>query len=143
VTTAAKALALEPFRDTWAAALTTYKRDGTPVGTAINIAVEGDRAYFRTPSRTWKVKRLRNNPNVEIAPSDARGNPTGPAVRATARLLSGDEAKHAGELIDRKYRITQRYGVRILHRLLRWQTLHYELVVRDEPAREAEGQTFR
>lgn len=128
MTDAAIALALEPFTKTWAAALTTYKRDGTPVRTAINIAVEGDKAYFRTPSRTWKVKRLRNNPEVEIAPSDNRGNPTGPAVKATARLLSGEEDKHAGELIDRKYRITQAIGVRLLHRLLRHQTHHYELI---------------
>jgi uncharacterized protein len=39
---------LEPFVGKWAVLLTTYKRDGTPVGTAVNIAVEGDRAYFRT-----------------------------------------------------------------------------------------------
>jgi hypothetical protein len=39
---------LEPFVKQWAVLLTTYKRDGTPVGTAVNIAVEGDLAYFRT-----------------------------------------------------------------------------------------------
>ena len=131
MTDAAKTLALEPLKDTWAAALTTYKRDGTPVRTAINIAVESEKAYFRTPSRTWKAKRLRNNPNVEIAPSDARGNSTGPAIKATARLLSGDEDKHAAELIDRKHWIVQRYGVRAIHRLLRWQTQHYELTPAD------------
>ena len=27
--------------------LTTYKRDGTPVGTPVSIAFEGDRAFFR------------------------------------------------------------------------------------------------
>jgi hypothetical protein len=32
---------LEPFVGQWAVLLTTYKRDGTPVGTAVNIAVEG------------------------------------------------------------------------------------------------------
>ena len=40
--------ALEPFVGQWAALLTTYKRDGTPVGTAVNIVVEDDHAYFRT-----------------------------------------------------------------------------------------------
>ena len=39
---------LEPFGEQWGVSLTTYKRDGTPVGTAVNIVVEGDRAYFRT-----------------------------------------------------------------------------------------------
>jgi hypothetical protein len=35
---------LEPFVGQWAVLLITYKRDGTPVGTAVNIAVEGARA---------------------------------------------------------------------------------------------------
>ena len=59
---------LEPFVGQWAVLLTTYKRDGTPVGTAVNIAVEGDRAYFRTWDTAWKLRRIRNNPRVQFAP---------------------------------------------------------------------------
>ncbi len=73
---------LEPFVRQRAALLTTYRRDGTPVGTAVNIAVDGDRAFVRTPHRTGKVKRLRNNPNVQIAPCTYLGKPTGPAISA-------------------------------------------------------------
>jgi hypothetical protein len=58
------------------------------------------------------------------------------AIKATARLLSGDEEKYAAELIDRKHSIVQRYGVRTLHRLLRRQTQHYELTpVPDQQSR--------
>ena len=32
---------LEPFVRQWAVLLTTYKRDSTPVGTAVNNVVEG------------------------------------------------------------------------------------------------------
>jgi PPOX class probable F420-dependent enzyme len=62
---------LKPFVGQWAVLLTTYKRDGTPVGTAVNIVVEGDRAYFRTWDTAWKLRRIRNNPEVEFAPSTA------------------------------------------------------------------------
>ena len=41
---------LKPFIRQWTVLLTTYRRDGTPVGTAVNIAVDGDRAYVRTPT---------------------------------------------------------------------------------------------
>ncbi|MHB8330215.1 MAG: hypothetical protein ACYDD6_11450 [Acidimicrobiales bacterium] len=34
----------EPFVRQWTTLLTTFKRDGTPVGTPVNLAVEGDRA---------------------------------------------------------------------------------------------------
>jgi uncharacterized protein len=118
---------LKPFVRQWAIRLTTYRRDGTPVGTAVNIAVDGERAYVRTPHRTGKVKRLRNNPNVEIAPSTLRGKPTGPTVRAQAKLLAGDDAMHASRALAGKYRIIQGVLVPLIHRLARQKTLHYEL----------------
>ena len=118
---------LEPFIHQRAVLLTSYRRDGTPVGTAVNMAVDGDRAFVRTPHRTGKVKRLRNNPNVEIAPSTFLGKLTGPAIRAQARLLSGDEAKYASGKLARKYRILQGILVPLAHRLTRSKTMHYEL----------------
>ena len=118
---------LEPLIHQRAVLLTSYRRDGTPVGTAVNMAVDGDRAFVRTPHRTGKVKRLRNNPNVEIAPSTFLGKPTGPAIRAQARLLSGDEAKYASGKLARKYRILQGVLVPLAHRLTRSKTMHYEL----------------
>jgi len=123
--------ALEPFVRQRAVLLTTYRRDGTPVGTPVNIAVEGDRAFFRTYNRAWKAKRIRNNPNVEIAPSTMRGKPTGPSIRAKARLLSADEAKIAAKAIARKHRILQGILVPLSHRLARYKTLHYELTPTD------------
>ncbi len=72
--------------------LKTRKRDGTWVATPVSIAVQGDRAYVRTYDKSWKSKRLRNFPEVRFAPSTFRGKPSGPAVRAGARLLDGEEA---------------------------------------------------
>ena len=123
--------ALEPFVRQRAVLLTTYRRDDTPVRTPVNIAVEGDRAFFRTYNRAGKAKRIRNNPNVEIAPSTMRGKPTGPSIRAKARLLSADEAKIAAKAIARKHRILQGILVPLSHRLARYKTLHYELTPTD------------
>src|SRR5215218_9754903 len=93
---------LEPFVRQWAVLLTTYKRDGTPVGTAVNIVVEGDHAYFRTWDTAWKFRRILNNPEVEFAPCTPLGRPTGPAIRARARILDGEESAHARRLLARK-----------------------------------------
>lgn len=112
--------------------LTTYKRDGTPVGTAVSIAVDGDHAYFRTYDTAWKVKRLRNNPDVEIAPSTTRGKPTGPAVPARATLLSGEDAARARQALAGKYPFLHGFLVPFLHRRKHWQTLHYALATRGE-----------
>jgi len=124
--------ALEPFVRPRTVLLTTYRRDGTPVGTPVNIAIEGDRAFVRTFDRAWKAKRIRNNPLAEIAPSTLRGKPTGPAIRVRIRLLSGDEASQAARALDSKYRILQGVMVPLAHRLRGYKTLHYELVPIDE-----------
>ena len=120
---------LEPFAQQRAVLLTTYRRDGTPVGTAVNIAVDGDHAYIRTYDRAGKAKRLRNNPSVEIAPSTFRGKPIGPAIQARMRLLDGEDAKIAARALAHKYRILQGILVPLSHRLARFKTLHYEVTL--------------
>ena len=107
--------------------LTTYKKDGTPVDTAVNIAVEGDRAFFRTWDKSWKARRLKRNQLVHVAPSTMSGQQTGPKVQATARLLEGEASRHAAELIERKHRLLQGVMVPFFHRLKRYKTLHFEL----------------
>jgi PPOX class probable F420-dependent enzyme len=99
------AAALDRFINQKTVLLTSYRRDGTPVGTPVNIAVEGTRAFVRTFDTAWKLKRVRNNPAVEIAPSTTRGKPTGPAIRARARLLAGSEAERASQALNKKHPI--------------------------------------
>ena len=118
---------LEPFVRQKTVLLTTYRRDGTPVGTPVHIAVDGDRTFVRTFDTAWKLKRIRNNPEVEVAPSTVRGKPTSPAIRARARVLSGDESAYAGRAIARKYPILQGFLVPLVHRLRRNKTIHIEL----------------
>jgi hypothetical protein len=53
--------------------VTTYRRDGRPVGTPVSIAVDGDHAYIRSFERAGKTRRIRHNPSVAVAPSTAPG----------------------------------------------------------------------
>jgi len=94
---------LEPFVEQWAALLTTYECCGTPIRTPVNIAVDGDRAFVRTFDAAWKLTRIRNRYEVEVAPSTWRGRPTGPAIRACARVLEAEESAFAGQLLARKH----------------------------------------
>ena len=108
--------------------LTTYKRDGTPVGTPVSIAFDGDRAFFRSYDKAWKTRRLRHNPRVRVAPSTVRGKPTGPAIEARATLLDGEQARVAARALARRHRVLQAVLVPTAHRLMRYQTMHYELL---------------
>jgi uncharacterized protein len=120
-------LVLEPFIRQWAVLLTTYKRDGSPVGTAVSLVVEGDHAYFRTWDTAWKFRRIRNNPEVEVAPCTWHGRPTGPAIRARARILEGKGSAHARRLLARKYPFSHGILVPLAHRMLGYRTMHLEL----------------
>ncbi|MFI0443918.1 PPOX class F420-dependent oxidoreductase [Actinomadura sp. 6N118] len=120
---------LETLAEQRTVLLTTFKRDGTPVGTPVNIVVKDGRAYFRTYDKAWKAKRLRNNPNVEVAHSKYLGKTTSDAVKGHVRLLSDAEAKPVRRLLARKHPIQQGIAVPVLHKLKRYKTLHYELVL--------------
>ena len=82
--------------------------------------------YVRTWDTAWKLKRIRNNPEVEIAPSTARGKPTGPAIRSRARVLEGAESAYAERLLARKHPILHGYLIPALHRLRGNRTMHIE-----------------
>jgi PPOX class probable F420-dependent enzyme len=117
----------DPFIKQWAVLLTSYRRNGTAVGTPVSLAVDGERAFIRSPGSGWKVKRMRNNPHVEIAPSTPRGRPTGPALPALATRVEGEDAKRAARALRHKHPILQGILVPIAHRVLRCGTAYYEL----------------
>jgi PPOX class probable F420-dependent enzyme len=121
--------ALAPFVHQQTILLTTFRRDGTPVGTTVSIAVEGDRAFIRTWETAGKMKRMRHTPEVTIAPSTARGVPTGPALRARVRVLGGAESDHAARLLARKHPFLHGIFVPLFHRLRGYRTMHLELRV--------------
>jgi PPOX class probable F420-dependent enzyme len=124
---------LAPFAEQKTVLLTTYRRDGTPVGTPLSVAVDGDRAYFRTYGKAGKSKRLRRDDHVELTPSTTKGHPTGAPVAATARRLEGDEARHAARLLRRKHPLLHGVAVPLMHRLGRSKvgpTLHFEVTAR-------------
>lgn len=120
---------LETLAGQHTALLTTYRKDGTPVGTPVSVVVGGGRAYFRTYDRAWKTRRMARDPRVGIANSTVRGRPTGDSAHGTARLLSEDESKPVRRMLSRKYPVLHGVVVPIFHRLKKYRTLHYELVL--------------
>ena len=57
-------------------ALSTFKRDGTPVSTPVWITGSNGTYAFTTGHDAWKTKRLTNNPKLTLQVSDLRGRVT-------------------------------------------------------------------
>jgi uncharacterized protein len=83
--------------------LATFRKSGVAVYTPIWFAEDDGKLYFMTNSKLGKVKRLRNNPKVKIAPCTIRGKITGPEFAASARLLAREEAPRVRRAINAKY----------------------------------------
>lgn len=89
---------------------TNFRRSGDAVSTPVWIASFGDEVVFSTHPEAGKVKRLRNDPRVEICASDMRGRVAAgtPVYAGTARLLPDDEHDAANRVLAKKYGIQWR-----------------------------------
>ena len=111
--------------------LQTRRRDGRWVATPVSLVLVDGHGYFRSYDAAGKSKRLRNFPDVRVAPSTLLGRPLGPVREGRARLLHGSEAQIASEALARRYPLLHRWMVPWTHRRKGWTTLHYELELTD------------
>jgi|ERR1035438_2114701 PPOX class probable F420-dependent enzyme len=89
--------------------LETFKKSGEGVRTPVWFAGDPSsgfsptKLYIYTVDNTGKVKRMRNNPRVKIAPCDGGGKIQGEWVDATATIVTGQEAARGMRLLNKKY----------------------------------------
>lgn len=86
--------------------LKTFRKNGRPVATPMWFVETGDGSLLM---QTWagsaKVKRIRNQETVEVAPSDARGRESGPPRKGSCRVHSAESAsgRQADQLLSQRY----------------------------------------
>jgi uncharacterized protein len=85
--------------------VTSFRRDGGQVATTVWFVQEGGRLLVETDLHSFKVKRIRRNPTVRVAPCTATGRVLAEVVTARARLLPASEVDRVHRLIERKYRV--------------------------------------
>lgn len=86
----------------------SFRKDGRGVRTPVWFA-EGDAVFYvYTLADSYKIKRIRNNPRIRIAPCDARGGVKGEWIEATATILDENGERRAHELLNAKYGLIKR-----------------------------------
>lgn len=88
--------------------LTTFRQSGEPVGTPLWLVVRDGSIWATTTATSGKVKRIRNNPRVTVAPCTQTGRLTGPAQEGHARLMESEESARALAAIRHRYGIFDR-----------------------------------
>ena len=74
------------FRKEEFLSLETYRKNGETIKSPMWFAQDNDALYLWTMADTSKVKRIRNNPNVNIAPCKRMGEVTGEWMTAHATI---------------------------------------------------------
>ena len=91
--------------------LETFKKSGDGVKTPVWFAADPStsldssaaKLYAYTIGVSGKVKRIRNNPRVRIAPCTMRGEVLGDWVEARAEIVTDEEAARGMQLLNKRY----------------------------------------
>ena len=90
------------------ALVTTFRKDGRAVPTAVWVVRDGDALAIWTVADSGKVKRIRRSSSVLVGPCDLRGRPTGDQVPGEAVILDADATNRVRKLLAKKYGILGR-----------------------------------
>lgn len=83
----AKTQAVESLSKEAYISLATFRRNGNAVLTPVWFAIVDGKLYVVTDGTTAKVKRIRATKKVQVAPCNAWGGITGPAVDGSGRIV--------------------------------------------------------
>jgi uncharacterized protein len=89
--------------------LISFRRSGEAVPTPVWFGLDADgRLFVRTDADAAKVKRIRADARVRIAPASARGKPTGSVAEGRARVLAGEDEAQAESALQANYGLGRR-----------------------------------
>jgi hypothetical protein len=98
-TTDSRALADEPY-----ISIESFKKDGGGVKTPVWCAPLDGKIVVVTDGTSYKVKRVRRNPKVRVAPCDARGNVRGAWATGECVIIEDQaRAERAHQALRDKY----------------------------------------
>ena len=91
-------------------AFVSFRKDGTPVSTAVWVVPFEDGYALTTDPDSWKIKRILKNPAVTIQASNVRGRPKrgSVAVAGHAEVLNPDAVARVRKAVRGQYRIMYR-----------------------------------
>jgi len=82
----------------------TYRKNGVAVKTPLWFYQDGNNLFIRTGPDSGKVKRIRHNPSVKIAPCKSNGELLGSWIAGKAHLITDiAEDDRINRLFSEKY----------------------------------------
>ena len=93
--------------------LTTFRKDGTRVATPIWYIWKNAKLYMFSEENAWKLKRIANNPNVELIPCNYFGNLRGKyLIEGIATIIADEKGEEILKDMKKKYPFMYRIVVK-------------------------------
>jgi PPOX class probable F420-dependent enzyme len=105
---------------------TTYRKTGVGVPTPVGFAPLAGKLYITTPGTASKLKRIRHNARVTLAPCKYRGEVLGESVEGQARILPPEERARAEQAFVQKYGVIYRIEL-VLQKMRNRQRTYIEI----------------
>ncbi len=99
----ARSGSIEELRAAKRTLLVTFRRDGRSVPTPVWAVYYGGALYVRSERASGKLKRLRNDARVLLAPCTARGKPLGAPLEAHGFVVSRAQEPAAERALVERY----------------------------------------
>ena len=108
-------LATRRLMEAQAVDLVTFRRDGTPVHTPVLSTPYAGTLLIRTHHTAGKLKRLKHNREVTVAPSSGHGRTSAPGERGTATILPASETAACLKLLHQRHGLIGRVSTWVRH----------------------------
>jgi uncharacterized protein len=127
-----KSSSLSQFDDENVISVETYRKNGEPVRTPVWFLKEDGVLVVHTDTSTGKVKRIRRNPKVRVAPSKFRGEPKAEYIDARAEIeMDPETVKKYYSLIYKKYGLVGSF-IKLIQRFSRNKAKEVLVFIRPE-----------
>ena len=97
--------------------VTSFKRDGTGVATPVWFVSDGSRLFALTDLHSAKIRRIRRNPRVLVAPCRANGKLRSKPLLARVQVLTATtDLERVQKLLIERYKLSYRV-IMLIYRL--------------------------
>ena len=97
--------------------VTSFKRDGTGVATPVGFVSDGSRLFALTDLHSAKIRRIRRNPRVLVAPCRANGKLRSKPLLARVQVLTATtDLERVQKLLIERYKLSYRV-IMLIYRL--------------------------
>lgn len=100
--------------------LTTFYKNGKSVATPLNYEMENNKIYVNTRSKSYKIKRIKNNPTGKIALSNYKGSIKSPYIDVNIKILGSSEEGEAKRVMEYDSKLSWRF-MRFREKITFWK----------------------